>query len=219
MSKISNIVIVKKINVFLKKYFITGLLVLIPLWATYYVLSGLLRMIDGILGDIPTHVIGYRIPGMGIITLVVFVLAVGMLSANYLGTKFIQYSDKLMQRVPIVRGIYVTVKQIMETFSVKHSFQGVGLVEYPRKGCYSLGFITGEVQGTNLGRSGMFVSVFVPTTPNPTAGFLLILPKEEVTYLDMTVDEGMKFIISLGLVSLSEIQAQKLKQSQWEVGQ
>ena len=123
-----------------------------------------------------------------------------------------------MQRVPIVSGIYTTVKQIMETFSVKHSFQGVGLVEYPRRGCYSLGFITGEVAGPTISRSGGFVSVFVPTTPNPTAGFLLILPKEEVTRLDMTVDEGMKFIISLGLVPLTEIEAQKLKQVHQEVG-
>jgi len=208
---------VKKINLLLKKYFITGLLVLIPLWATYYVLSGLLRMIDGILGDLPSYLIGYRIPGMGIITLVLFILAVGILSANYIGHRLLRYGEMSMQRVPIVSGIYTTVKQIMETFSVKHSFQGVGLVEYPRIGCYSLGFITGEVAGPTISRSGVFVSVFVPTTPNPTAGFLLILPKEEVTRLDMTVDEGMKFIISLGLVPLTEIEARKLKQVHQEV--
>jgi len=210
--KISNIEIVKKINILLKKYFITGLLVLIPLWATYYVLSGLLRLIDGILGDLPKYLLGYWIPGMGIITLVLFILAVGILSANYIGTRLIRYGELLMQRVPIVSGIYTTVKQIMETFSVKHSFHGVGLVEYPRKGCYSLGFITGNVEGTTIGRSGDFVSVFVPTTPNPTAGFLLILPTDEVTHLDMSVDEGMKFIISLGLVPLDDIEAHKLKQ-------
>ena len=207
----------KKINDFLKKYFITGLLVLIPLWVTYYFLSGLLRMIDGILGDLLTRLIGFRIPGMGIITLVLFILAVGMLSANYIGHRMIRYGDQLMHRVPIVRGIYSTVKQIMETFSVKHNFQGVGLVEYPRKGCYSLGFITGKVEGANISLSGSFVSVFVPTTPNPTAGFLLILPKEEVTYLNMTVDEGMKFIISLGLVPLSGNEVKRLKQEHREV--
>jgi uncharacterized membrane protein len=117
-----------------------------------------------------------------------------------------------MQKLPLVRGIYTTVKQIMETFSVKHNFNGVGLVEYPRKGCYSVGFITGEIEGARLGLAGKFISVFVPTTPNPTAGFLLILPEAEVTRLAMTVDEGMKFIISLGLVSLTDIEAQKLKQ-------
>lgn len=208
----------KKIRDFLKKYFITGLLVLIPLWATYYVLSGLLRMIDGMLGDFPAHFVGLRFPGLGIITLIIFILVVGVLSANYLGTRLVRYSDHLMQKVPLVRGIYTTVKQIMETFSVKHNFNGVGLVEYPRKGCYSVGFITGEMQATRLGLSGKFISVFVPTTPNPTAGFLLILPEAEVTRLDMTVDEGMKFIISLGLVSISEIEAHRLKQAGREVG-
>jgi uncharacterized membrane protein len=216
--KISNIAIVKKIKDFFQKYFITGLLVLIPLWATFYVLTGLLGMIDNILGDVPTYIIGFRIPGMGIITLIGVILTVGILSANYFGTQFIRYSDELMQRVPLVRGIYTTVKQIMETFSVKHNFRGVVLIEYPRKGCYSLGFMTGEMEGRKLGLSGVFVSVFVPTTPNPTAGFLLLLPKEEVTHLDMTVDEGMKFIISLGLVSFTEIEAAKLKQGQREVG-
>lgn len=206
----------KKINDVIKKYFFTGLLVLIPLWATYYVLAGLLGMIDGILGDLPTHLIGHRIPGMGIITLLIFVLLVGVLSANYIGTRLVKFSDRLMQRVPIVSGIYSTVKQIMETFSMKQNFHGVGLVEYPRKGCYTVGFITAEVQGMHFGLTGKYKSVFVPTTPNPTAGFLLILPESEITRLDMTVEQGMKYIISLGLVSLTEAEAQKLKQIRQE---
>lgn len=207
----------KKVSVFLKKYFLTGLLVLIPLWATYYVLSGLLGMIDGILGDLPSHLVGVRFPGMGIIALVLFILVVGILSANYIGKRLIRYGEQLMQRVPLVSSIYTTIKQIMETFSLKQNFQGVGLVEYPRKGCYSLGFITGEVQGASIGLSGMFLSVFVPTTPNPTAGFLLVLPREEVRHLDMTVDEGMKFIISLGFVPLSETELGKQAQKYREV--
>lgn len=210
--------IVKKINVFLKKYFFTGLLVLIPLWATYYVLSGLLLRIDGLLGDLPSYLVGFRFPGMGIIALILFILAVGMLSANYIGHRLLRYGESLMQRVPIVSGIYTTIKQIMETFSMKNNFQGVGLVEYPRTGCYSLGFITGEVAGLTIGQPGAYVSVFIPTTPNPTAGFLLILPKEEVKHLDMSVDEGMKFIISLGLVPLTHGEAQKLKQVKQEPG-
>jgi len=207
---------VRKIKDFLKKYFITGLLVLIPLWVTYYVLSGLLGMIDGLLGDLPSLVIGFRFPGMGIITLVLFILIVGILSANYIGTHLVRWNDNLMQKVPIVRGIYTTVKRITETFSVKHNFKGVGLVEYPRKGCYSIGFVTSNIQEMD-GLPGACVSVFIPTTPNPTAGFLLILPEQEVTRLNITVEEGMKFIISLGLVPLDEIKATKLKQLQREV--
>jgi uncharacterized membrane protein len=208
---------VKKIRVFVKRYFITGLLVLLPVWATYYVLTALLGVIDGLLGDLPAHFLGRRIPGLGIITVVLFVMLVGMLSANYIGRRIVTKSDELLQRVPLVRGVYFTVKQIMETFSLKQQFHGVGLVEYPRKGCYSVGFMTGETQGSSIGLSGKFVTVFVPTTPNPTAGFLLLLPEAEVAKLDMSVEQGMKFIISLGLVPLSELQANKLKEQAREV--
>lgn len=208
---------VGKLKDFFKKYFITGLFVIIPVWATYYVLSALLGVIDGILADLPEYYLGVRVPGMGIITLVLLVLGVGMLSANYLGKRLVQYGDHLLQKVPLVRGVYTTVKQIMATFSVQHNFHGVAAVEYPRKGCWSVGFMTGEVKGEYMGMTGRFVTVFVPTTPNPTAGFLLILPEAEVTKLDMTVDQGMKFIISLGLVSMSELEAKKLAQEKPEV--
>lgn len=206
----------KKIKDFFKKYFITGLLVIIPIWATYYVLSALLGVIDGMLGDLPRYFLGRKFPGLGIITLIFFVLIVGMLSANYLGTRLVRYWDQLMQKVPLVRGVYATFKQIMETFSIKHNFHGVALVEYPRKGCYSIGFMTGEVPGPSVGLSGRHVTVFVPTTPNPTAGFLLILPEAEVTQLDMTVDQGMRFIISLGLVPMQGDEAGKLKRRSLE---
>jgi uncharacterized membrane protein len=202
---------VKKLKNFLKKNFITGLLVLVPVGVTIFVLKGLLGWIDNILGDIPGYVIGLRFPGLGIITLILFILIVGIISANYFGNRIVRYWDELVQKVPLVRGVYSTVKQVMETFSVKHNFHGVALVEYPRKGCYSIGFVTGDVAGESVGLIGKYETVFVPTTPNPTAGFLLMLPEAEVLHLDMTVEQGMKFIISLGLVSLSEREALKLK--------
>jgi uncharacterized membrane protein len=205
---------VKKFRDFFKKYFITGLLVIIPIWATYYVLSGLLGIIDNMLGDLPGYLLGLKFPGLGIITLILFVLLVGILSANYIGKNIVQYGETFMQRVPLVRGVYSTMKKIMDTFSMKQSFHGVALVEYPRKGCYSVGFMTGEVRGESMGLDGRFITVFVPTTPNPTAGFLLILPEAEVKRLDMTVEQGMKFIVSIGLVSLSNIQAGRLKHSE-----
>jgi uncharacterized membrane protein len=201
---------VKKLRDSFKKYFITGLLVIIPIWATYYVLSGLLGVIDNLLGDLPGYFLGLKFPGLGIITLVLFVLLVGLLSANYIGKNVVRYGETLMHRVPLVRGVYSTMKKIMDTFSMKHNFHGVALVEYPRKGCYSVGFMTGEVRGESIGLAGRFITVFVPTTPNPTAGFLLVLPEAEVNRLDMTVEQGMKFIVSIGLVPISEIQANKL---------
>jgi uncharacterized membrane protein len=202
---------VKKLRDFVKKYFITGLLVILPVWATYTVLSALLGVIDGMLGDLPRQFLGLNFPGLGIITLVLFVLLTGLLFANYAGARIVKVSDELLHKVPLVRGVYFTVKQVMETFSLKQQFHGVGLVEYPRKGCYSVGFMTGDVHGDQFGLQGTYVTVFVPTTPNPTAGFLLILPEAEVIQLNMTVEEGMKFIISLGLVPMNEHQAGKLK--------
>ena len=110
-----------------------------------------------------------------------------MLSANYVGSRVMRFSDELLHKVPLVRGVYFTVKQVMETFSMKQNFHGVALVEYPRKGCYSIGFMTGEVPGAQVKLGGgRYVTVFVPTTPNPTAGFLLVLPETEVVHLDIT---------------------------------
>jgi len=201
---------VKKIKDFFKKYFITGLLVIIPVWATFYVLKAILGWIDRMLGPRLAQYIGLEIPGLGIVTLFLLILIVGMLSANYIGRRFVKYSDALLQKVPLVRGVYTTVKKIMETFSLKQNFHGVALVEYPRKGCYSVGFVTGDVRGESVGLTGKFMTVFVPTTPNPTAGFLLILPENEVTQLDMSVEDGMQFIISIGLVPMNEVKARKL---------
>jgi len=208
---------VKKIKAFLKKYFITGLLVIIPVWATFYVLKAILGWIDGMLAPLLEQYLGLRFPGLGIVTLVFLILVVGMLSANYLGRRLVRYGDAFLQKVPLVRGVYSTMKKIMETFSLKQNFHGVALVEYPRKGSYSVGFVTGEVPGETVGLAGRFVTVFVPTTPNPTAGFLLILPEDEVSHLDMTVEEGMKFIISIGLVPINEVQAHKLNHPEREV--
>jgi uncharacterized membrane protein len=204
---------VKKLKNFLKKYFITGLLVVVPVGATVFVLRWILESIDSILGHIPGYVIGLEFPGLGIITLILLILLIGMVSANYFGNRILRFWDEFMRKVPLVRGVYSTVKQVMETFSVKHNFHGVALVEYPRKGCYSIGFVTGDVPGESVGLTGKYQTVFVPTTPNPTAGFLLMLPEPEVHHLDMSVEQGMKFIISLGLVSLSEREALKLKRT------
>ena len=201
----------KKLKNFVKKNFLTGLLVVVPVGVTVLVLRAILSWIDRILGDLPQFIIGSDFPGLGIITLFLLILLIGMVSANYFGNRLLRFWDGWMQRVPLVRGVYSTVKQVMETFSVQHNFSGVALVEYPRKGCWSIGFVTGSVGGSRMALAGAHETVFVPTTPNPTAGFLLLLPVAEVRHLDMTVEQGMKFIISLGLVSLSEREALRLQ--------
>jgi uncharacterized membrane protein len=201
---------VKKLQHYLKKNFITGLLVVIPIGVTVFVLRAFLGWIDGILGDLERELIGHYYPGLGIITLFLFILLIGIISANYIGKRILLGWDRIMRRLPLVRGIYTTVKQMMETFSTDQNFSGVGLVEYPRKGCFSVGFITGRVDEGFMGLLGTHLSVFIPTTPNPTAGFLLILPEQEVRKLDMTVEQGMKYIVSLGLAPLDEQSARKL---------
>jgi len=201
---------VKNLKNFLKKNFITGLLVVVPVGVTVFVLKALLGWIDNIMGDLPGYVTGLEFPGLGIITLILFILLIGMISANYFGNRLVRIWDEFVQKVPLVRGVYSTVKQVMQTFSVKHNFRGVALVEYPRAGCFTIGFVTGDIAGGSVGLTGNYQTVFVPTTPNPTAGFLLILPETEVRHLEMSVEQGMKFIISLGLVSLSEREALKL---------
>jgi len=203
---------VKNLKNFLKKNFITGLLVVVPVAVTVFVLKALLIWIDGILGDIERELLGHYYPGLGIITLLLLIFVIGIISANYIGNRVLHAWDRLMRRLPLVRGIYSTVKQMMETFSTAQNFHGVGLVEYPRKGCYSIGFITGQVDDRTMGLSGKYLSVFVPTTPNPTAGFLLLLPESEVRKLNVTVDQGMKYIVSLGLVTMNELQAENLLQ-------
>jgi uncharacterized membrane protein len=203
---------VKNLKNFLKNNFITGLLVVVPIAVTVFVLKALLIWIDGILGDIERDLLGHYYPGLGIITLLLLIFVIGTISANYIGNRVLHAWDRLMCRLPLVRGIYSTVKQMMETFSTAQNFHGVGLVEYPRKGCYSIGFITGQVDDRTMGLSGKYLSVFVPTTPNPTAGFLLLLPENEVRKLNVTVDQGMKYIVSLGLVTMNELQAENLLQ-------
>ena len=202
----------KKLKNFLKKNFITGLLVVVPVAVTVFVLKALVIWIDGILVDIERDLLGHYYPGLGIITLLLLILVIGIISANYIGNRVLHAWDRLMRRLPLVRGIYSTVRQMMETFSTAQNFHGVGLVEYPRKGCYSIGFITGQVDDRTMGLSGKYLSVFVPTTPNPTAGFLLLLPESEVRKLNVTVDQGMKYIVSLGLVTMNELQAENLLQ-------
>ena len=161
----------KKFRDFFKKYFITGLLVIIPIWATYYVLSALLGIIDDMLGDLPGYLLGLKFPGLGIITLILFVLLIGILTANYLGKKLVQYGETLMQKVPLVRGVYSTMKKIMETFSMKHNFHGVALVEYPRKGLLQRRVHDRRGQGRVHGTGRKVHHGLCPHNAEPHCGF------------------------------------------------
>jgi uncharacterized membrane protein len=190
-----------------RRYFVAGLLVWIPLGITLWVLSLLVDLMDQSLLLLPAEyrsdaLFGFHVPGMGIILTVAIVLATGALAANFFGRKLLALGDQILGRVPVVRSIYGGVKQISDTlFSPEgKAFRRAVLVRYPHQGAWTVALVTGAPEhevADILGREQ--ISVFVPTTPNITAGFFLIVPRSETIELDMTVDAALKYIISMGV--------------------
>lgn len=193
----------------LRKYLIAGLLVWLPLAATFLIIKLLIDILNGILLLLPPQwhpetLIGFSIPGMGAITSILLLLLTGLLVANLFGRKLITLWEAILNRIPLVRTIYSTVKQVLEIlFSANNkSFRHVVLIEYPRKGIWSMGFQTNNalpLASKTLDQD--LVSVFIPTTPNPTSGFIVMIPKEDVVHIDITVEDGFKFIISMGVIA------------------
>ncbi|NOQ94546.1 MAG: DUF502 domain-containing protein [Methylophaga sp.] len=192
----------------MKKYLIAGLLVWMPLGITFLVVRAIVGFLDRtllLLPDAyqPDTLLGIHIPGFGVVLAVVLVLATGMVVANFLGKRIVAAWEGLLARIPLVRTLYAGIKQIMEAVLATDakSFSKVLLLEYPRKGVWSFAFMTsdslGEVQEKTAAK---VISVFIPTTPNPTSGFVLMVPKEDVIELDMSVEDGLKMIISMGVV-------------------
>lgn len=181
----------------LRTYFFTGLIIVLPFLLTLYFLWLVFGFVDGLIGPVLKLIIGQRLPGVGFIFTVGLILGTGVLATNYLGRRLLAWGERLFIRLPLVRSIYQTLKQLVHAvFSEKQkAFQRVVLVEYPRKGVYSLAFLTRDVE-----EAGEMVMAFVPTTPNPTSGFLLLIPKKEVKYLDMSVEDGLKLIVSGGVI-------------------
>ncbi len=191
-----------------RRYLVAGILVWLPLGVTFIVLKFLLELMDKNLKYIPEqflpqHWLGFPLPGLGLLLTVVVLVLTGLLAANFVGRSAVSFWESLLVRIPIVRTIYTAVKKFSEVlFSDSGpSFKRVLLIEYPRKGVYSLAFQTATHLGEVQERTGEdVVCTFVPTTPNPTSGFIIIVPKNEIIELDMEVDEALKMIISLGVV-------------------
>lgn len=191
-----------------KRYLITGLLVLVPLAITVWVLATLIGLMDQSLLLLPAAWrpeawLGYRIPGMGAVLTVLIVLVTGLVATNFFGRRILEFWEGILARVPVVKSIYYSVKQVSDTlFSDSgQAFRKALLVQYPRAGSWTIAFQTGQ-PGGSVARHlpGEHVSVYVPTTPNPTSGFFLMMPVSEVVELDMSVDEALKYIISMGVV-------------------
>jgi len=192
-----------------KRYLIAGLLVWVPLGITFLVIRALVGVMDRTLLLLPPEwrpeaLLGFPVPGLGIVLSVLIVLLTGMVVANLLGRKLVEGWESLLNRIPLVRSIYSSVKQILETLFVSggKSFRKVLLIEYPRRGIWTLAFQTGNGADEVHDKSGhQLVTVFVPTTPNPTSGFIIMLPEDEIIELDMSVEDGLKLIMSLGVVA------------------
>lgn len=192
----------------LRRYLIAGLLVWLPLGVTVLVIKLLVGTMDRTLLLLPERyqpevLFGFAIPGLGLVLSILVVLITGMLVANLFGRRLVALWEALLARIPLVRSVYSAVKQLAETMfsSSGQSFRKVLLIEYPRKGLWTVAFQTGTGVGEAQRKTGReVINVYVPTTPNPTSGFFLMVPKDEVVELDMSVDDGLKMIISMGVV-------------------
>ena len=192
----------------MKKYLITGLLIWVPLVITVWVLSFLVDTLDQSLLLLPVSWqprswIGFHIPGLGVLMTLAVVLATGVLAANIIGQRMVQYWEGLLARIPIFKSLYFSVKQVSDTLfsSSGLAFRKALLVQYPRQGSWTIAFLTGQPGGDVANHlKGDYVSVYVPTTPNPTSGFFLMMPTADVVELDISVDAALKYIISMGVV-------------------
>ncbi|WP_202080676.1 DUF502 domain-containing protein [Caldalkalibacillus salinus] len=207
----------------IRHYLVMGLIALLPALVTIYVLQIAFRSVDRILGNAVTQimywlglttktntnefvVLGWsfeeRIPGIGFVLMIVILIGVGYVTKGLTGKRIIQLTEHTFKKIPIARSVYSTVQQVITALiQDRSSFKKVVLVEYPRPGIYTIGFLTGESKGeVQIKTSQECYNVFLPTTPNPTSGWLVLVPKEDVTFLDMTVEQGLKYIISGGVV-------------------
>ncbi len=195
----------RSLTLVLRNYFITGVVVLIPIGFTLYLSKILIGLSSKILPENinPNSYLPYEIPGIEILISIIFITIVGGLSLSFLGKRILKLIDDLFKRIPFLRTIYSAIVQMTETFSNKdNDKKSVVLIEYPRKGVWAVGFATKENTGEMAKKTNQkLINVFVPTTPNPTSGFLLMFPIDDVIYLDMSFEEASKFIVSAGTSS------------------
>ncbi len=210
----------------MRTYFFTGVIVAAPISITIYVTWSIIEWFDEqflpLVPDLPPHIaerlklpfdLPFEIPGLGLIVALVGLTVIGFLTANLLGRSIVKLGERLVDRMPIVRGIYNVLKQLFETVLTDSSkaFQHAALVEYPRRGLYTIGFVAGDTKGEVLRRTELdLVSVYVPTTPNPSSGFILFIPREDVRVLDMSVEQAMKYVVSVGVVVPPDLKTRPL---------
>jgi uncharacterized membrane protein len=201
--------LIKDVRTKIRNYFIAGLLTVVPLSITVYVISSLLKYADRIFNVIPSQYhprefLPFPFPGLGAILVLTAIFITGLLVRNYVGRHIVEFGERIVYQIPLVRPIYMAIKQLLVAiFSQSYDgFKKVVLIEYPRRGIYALGFLTGVASGEvqELTRERV-LNVFLPTTPNPTSGFYLLIPEKDLVFLEMSVEDAFKLIISGGLVT------------------
>lgn len=206
----------------MRKYFITGLLILVPLAITAWVLNLVISTMDQSLLFVPERwqphtLIGFDIPGLGTMLTILIVFLTGLLTNNLVGNYIVKLWEKLLQRIPVVSSLYGSVKQVSDTLfsSSGNAFRKAVLIPYPHQNSWTIAFLTGVPGGDVKNHLvGDYVSVYVPTTPNPTSGFFLMLARKDVVELDMTVDAALKYIVSMGVVAPEHVPAAVLADKQ-----
>ncbi|PIR25238.1 MAG: hypothetical protein COV43_06280 [Deltaproteobacteria bacterium CG11_big_fil_rev_8_21_14_0_20_42_23] len=197
-----------------KRYFIAGILVTAPLILTFWILKGLIIYADNsLLGLVPqrfhpTQLFGFHIPGLGLIVTITLVLLIGLFARLYIGKKVIELGDALISRIPLGRTIYTAIQQFLKTVirEDEQRFQNVCLVEYPRRGCYMLAFMTGEpIPMIQQVEQRKWINLFIPTTPNPTSGFWIMVPEEDITVIDISIEYAFKLVISAGIAKEKKV--------------
>jgi uncharacterized membrane protein len=198
-----------RLKIWIKTYLLTGLIVVVPISITVYIIQALIGVMDEFLSVLPRRIhpdtlLGFHLPGLGLVLLGILILIVGVLTHNYAGRKLVGLWEALVRRIPIVRNIYLAIKQLSEAIFLnqgKH-FQQVVLLEFPRPGFFSVGFSAGPARGELEEKAGdRLWNVFVPCTPNPTTGYYVLVPERELTFLKMSVEDAFKLIISGGMIA------------------
>lgn len=203
----------KKIRKSIKGVFLTGIAAIIPIGVTIFILHLIIGMMNNLVRVVPSRfhpdqLLSFHIPGLGVIVTLILIFTIGLITKSYLGKKLVSFGERLVSKIPLVSGIYNALKQLVDAvLSDKgESFKRAVLIEYPRKGLYSIAFVTGVAKGeVQVKTSQRCVNVFVPTTPNPTSGFYIMVPEGDTISLDMTVEEAFTLIISGGIISPGDI--------------
>ena len=197
----------QKIGSILKKQFVSGLLVTVPLIVTYFVLRFLFTALDGLLNPVVRSLLGYDIPGLGAVVTILIILLAGIITTNYIGARLYHWSDGFLGRTPLVRIVYTAAKQLVQSMIAPNAraFSEVAFVEYPRKGLFAIGFLSGDSSVSFNGGDMAVRPVFIPSTPTPFTGIVIFVPVEDIHKIDMGVEEAIKVLVSGGIVTPSAI--------------